>query len=161
MFSCCVRRVSRTPLVELEGRVIPGLSVVWVIIFVLLLAVLLDRWLFKPLLRVMDERASRVKAAIDLAQAAAEKAREAAAEFETRTRAAQAEVYREMDEKRRVALEERATLVARTRQEVDASLAEARTRLDAQVAEARVRLEEDADRLGTAVVERVLGRKAS
>jgi F-type H+-transporting ATPase subunit b len=141
--------------------VIPGLSVVWVIFFVLLLAVVLDRWLFKPLLRVMDERASRVKSASDLAQASAAKAQDAAAEFETRTRAAQAEVYREMDEKRRAALEERAALVARTRQDVDASLAEARASLDAQVAEARVRLEQDADRLGAAVVERVLGRKAS
>ncbi len=140
---------------------IPDLSVVWVVLIVLVLAFVLNRWLFRPLTRVMDERAARVKSATDLAEATAEKARQAAAEFDARTRAAQAEIYREMDEKRRGALEERAVLVAKTRQEVEQSLADARTQLDRQAAEARLSLEQDADRLGAAVVERVLGRKAS
>jgi F-type H+-transporting ATPase subunit b len=141
--------------------VIPDLSVVWVVLFVLVLAFVLNRWLFRPLTRIMDERAARVKSATELAEAAAEKTRQAAAEFEARTRAAQAEIYREMDEKRRAALDERATLVAETRQEVEQSLADAKAQLDRQAAEARARLEQDADRLGAAVVERVLGRKAS
>jgi F-type H+-transporting ATPase subunit b len=140
--------------------VIPDLSVVWVVLVVLVLALVLNRWLFRPLAKVMDERAARVKSASDLAEATAAKAREATAEFESRTRAAQAVIYREMDERRRAALEERASLVAKTRQEVDQSLADARTALDRQTAEARVRLEQDANRLGAAVVERVLGRPA-
>ena len=144
-----------------RSRVIPDLSVVWVVLFVLVLAFVLNRWLFKPLTRVMEERAERVKSASDLAEASAEKARTAAAEFEARTRAAQGEIYREMDEKRRAALAERAALMAETRQEVEQSLADAKAQLDRQAAEARVRLEQEADRLGLAVVERVLGRKAS
>ncbi len=140
---------------------IPDLSVVWVVLIVLALAFVLNRWLFRPLTKTMDERAARVKSANDLAEATAVRAREAAAEFENRTRAAQAEIYREMDEKRRVALEERASLVAQTRQEVDRSLADAKATLERQAAEARVTLEQDADRLGSAVVERVLGRRAS
>jgi F-type H+-transporting ATPase subunit b len=141
--------------------VIPDLSVVWVVLIVLALAVVLSRWLVRPLTRVMDERAARVKSATDLAEATAAKARTAAAEFESRTRAAQAEIYRAMDDRRRAALEERAGLVARTRQEVDQTLADAQTALDRQTAEARARLEQDADRLGAAVVERVLGRRSS
>jgi len=140
--------------------VIPGLSVFWVVLFVLLLAFILNRWLFTPLVSVMDERAAAVKSARELAELSAEKARQAALEFETRTRAAQAEVYREMDETRRLALEERATLVARTRQDVAESVAEATGRLDRQVAEAEARLAQEAERLGAEVVERVLGRRA-
>jgi F-type H+-transporting ATPase subunit b len=141
--------------------VIPDLSVVWVVLFVLVLAFVLNRWLLRPLTGIMDERAARVKSATELAEAAADKARHAATEFEARTRAAQADIYREMDEKRRVALDERAALVARTRQEMEQSLADAKAQLDRQADDARTLLEQDAERLGAAVVERVLGRKAS
>jgi len=141
--------------------VIPGLSVFWVVLFVLLLAVLLDRWLFKPIVRIVDERAARVKSARDLAETAAARAREASAEFEARTRAAQAEIYREMDEKRRIALEERSALLAETRADVERSIADASARLAGEVDEAEVRLKVEADRLAGEVVERVLGRKAS
>jgi F-type H+-transporting ATPase subunit b len=141
--------------------VIPGLSVIWVILFVLLLAVALDRLLFKPLTRVMHEREARVKSAIELAGQAAARAKAAAAQFEQQTQAAQGEVYREMDEARRAALEHRRELVGQTRREVDAAVVEARARVAAQAASARTQLEQDARGLADAVVARVLGRNVS
>jgi F-type H+-transporting ATPase subunit b len=141
--------------------VIPGLSVIWVIAFVLLLALALDRLLFKPLSRVMRERETRVKSAIELASQAAARARAATAEFEQRTQAAQGEVYREMDETRRVALEHRQELLGQTRREVEASIAEARARVADQAATARARLEQESAAIADAVVARVLGRKVS
>ncbi len=140
---------------------LPGLAVFWVILIVLLLAFVLDRGLFRPLGRVMRERETAIRSAQELAQASAARAREAAAEFEQRTRAAQAEVYREMDEKRRQANEMRAAVMVQTRQDVDAQLAEASARLKVQASEARAQLEKDADALGEAIVERVLDLKAS
>jgi F-type H+-transporting ATPase subunit b len=141
--------------------VLPGLAVFWVILIVLLLAFVLDRGLFRPLGRVMRERETAIRSAQELAQASAARAREAAAEFEQRTRAAQAEVYREMDENRRQANEKRAAVMAQTRQDVDAQLADASARLKVQANEARAQLEKEADALGEAIVERVLDRKAS
>ncbi len=129
---------------------IPGLSVFWVIFFVLVLAFSLDRLLFKPIMRVMTERETRVRSAMDLAAQSAERAKSAAAEFADRTGAAQADVYRQMDAARKAALEGRTQLVARTRGEVEASTEQARAQLD-----------RDADALADAVVTRVLGRKAS
>ena len=82
-------------------------------------------------------------------------------EIETKSAAARAEVYREMDETRRVAQNQRAELVAATRAETDVQLAEARSRLTAETDQARARLEADADALGTVIAERVLGRKIS
>lgn len=139
---------------------IPGPAVIWVVLVVLVLALVLDKWLFKPLVRVMDERAATVRSARELAEMSAEKARKAAAEFEASTRAAQAEVYRQMDEARRAALEERTAMLASTRDAVKKTIDEAAARLDNQVAEAQARLEREADRLGAEVVERVLGRNA-
>jgi len=141
--------------------VLPSLGVIWVIVIVLVLAFVLDRGLFRPIGRVMRERESAIRSAQEMAQASAERAREAAAEFEQRTKAAQAEVYREMDENRHQANEKRTAIMARTRQEVDAQLAEASSRLKAQASEARAQLEKEADALGEAIVERVLDRKAS
>lgn len=140
---------------------IPGLSVFCVIAFVLLLAIILDRLLFKPLMRVMAERETRVKSATDLAAQSAARAQGAAAEFEERTCAAQTEVYRRMEETRRAALDGRRALLEQTRQEVESSIGAARERLAEQAETARAHLDRQADELADAVVTRVLGRRAS
>jgi F0F1-type ATP synthase membrane subunit b/b' len=141
--------------------VLPSLAVFWVVLIVLLLAFVLGRGFFGPLNRVMREREAAIRSAQDLARGAADRAREAAGQFEERTKAAQAELYREMDENRRRANEKRAVIMAETRRDVDAQLVEASGRLKAQAADARVQLEQEAAALGDAIVERVLGRKAS
>jgi len=141
--------------------VLPSLAVFWVVLIVLLLAFVLGRGFFGPLNRVMREREAAIRSAQELARGATDRAREAAAQFDERTKAAEADLYREMDENRRQANEKRAAIMADTRREVDAQLAEASGRLKAQAAEARVQLEREADALGEAIVERVLGRKAS
>ena len=139
----------------------PDLTVFWVIFFVLLTGLCLDRLILRPLLRVMGEREGAVTAARALAETAAARARAATAEFETKTQAARTEIYREMDEKRRLALERRGELLARTRGEAEAAIREATERVRAQAAQARARLEQEANTLAAAIVERVLGRKAS
>jgi len=141
--------------------VLPDLSVLWVIFFVLLLTVVLDRLLFRPLLRVMEERQRAISSARDLAERSANEARIASAEFERRTAEARAELYRQMDEMRRTAMAERAAILERTRAEAEAEIAAASAQLQVQAEEARRRLSAEADTLGAAVAERILGRKAS
>jgi F0F1-type ATP synthase membrane subunit b/b' len=141
--------------------VIPDLSVAWVIAFVLLLSVLLDRLLLRPVTRVMSEREGAIRSARELAEASRARAQSAADELDTKTRSARAEIYRQMEEKRRAALERRAEIVADTRREVERVLADATRRVRAQATAARAQLERDADALATIIVERVLGRKAS
>jgi len=140
---------------------IPDLSVLWVIVFVLLLSMLLDRLLLRPLTRVMNEREGAVRAARELAESSRARAQAATDEFEARTRAARAEVYKMMDEKRRAALDRRAQVVSETRAELERSVSEATARVAAQAAAARQSLEHDSDALASSIVERVLGRKAS
>jgi len=140
---------------------IPDLSTAWVIAFVLVLSVLLDRLLLRPLTRVMEQRQAAIRAASDLAETSRARAQDAAAEFEARTREARGDVYRQMDEKRRAALEGRAELVAGTRREVEKMITEATARVGRQSDAARTQLDRDADVLAATIVERVLGRKAS
>ncbi len=140
---------------------LPDLSVVWVIFFVLLLTFVLNRLLFKPLLRVMEERQRAVSSARELAERSAHEARRATAEFDRKTGEARAELYRQMDDMRRTALEERAAIMNQTRAEAESEIAAASAKLQAEAEEARRRLTTDAEALGTAVAERILGRKAS
>ena len=140
---------------------LPDLSVVWVIAFVLVLSVVLDRLLLRPVTRIMKARENAIGSARELAETSRARAQAAMDEFDAKTRAARAEVYRQMEENRRAALATRADLVAATRSEVERSLGEASVRLRAQTAAARAQLERDADALAATIVERVLGRKAS
>jgi F-type H+-transporting ATPase subunit b len=140
---------------------IPDLSVLWVIAFVLTLSVILDRLLLRPVTRVMEEREGAIRSARDLAESSRAKAQAAADEFDAKTRAARAEVYRQMDENRRAALERRSELVAGTRSEIVKTLGDATARVQAQTAAARAQIDRDADALAATIVERVLGRKAS
>ena len=140
---------------------LPDLSVLWVIFFVLLLTVVLDRLLFKPVLRVMAARDEATRSARALAERSASEARQASQEFETRTTEARTELYRQMDEMRRAAMSERAEIMARTRAEAEAEVSAASATLVADAEQARRRLDAEADALGAAVAERILGRRAS
>ena len=140
---------------------LPNLSVLWVIFFVLVLTFVVDRLLLRPVLGVIRRREEAIESARELARRSATEAQAATAEFERKTAAARGEMYREMDEMRRAALGRRAEIVAETRKEAEAQVADAITRLDAETAEARRKLEVDAQALGAAAAERILGRKAS
>ena len=140
---------------------IPDLSVVWVIAFVLILSVLLDRLLLRPLTKVMKEREGAIRSARELADSSRAKAQAASDEFDARTQAARADVYRQMEEKRRAALDRRAEIVGETRREVEQTMKSATDRVKAQADAARSQIDRDADALAAGIVERVLGRKAS
>jgi len=138
--------------------VLPNLSVIFVIVAIVLLAVVLDRVLFKPLVRVMRERESAVKSALELAESATARAQAATAEFDANVAAARADLYKQMDERRKAAESYRQDLVAQTRAEVEAQLAGAKAELEAQTAQARATLEAEAEELGKDIAAKVLGR---
>jgi F-type H+-transporting ATPase subunit b len=140
---------------------LPNLSVLWVIFFILVLTFVVNRLLLKPVLAVIRRREEAIESARELARRSASEAQAASAEFERKTAAARGEMYREMDEMRRAALGRRAEIVAETRKEAEAQVADAVSRLHAETAEARRKLEVDAQALGAAAAERILGRKAS
>jgi F-type H+-transporting ATPase subunit b len=144
-----------------EVLVLPDLSVVWVILFVLLLTVILNQLLFKPLLAVMAQREHAVRSARELAEKSAADARAASEEFDRKTSAARAEIYQQMDEMRKLAMNERAEILTATRAEAEAEVARASARLQAEAVEARRRLAADAEALGAEAADRILGRKAS
>ena len=135
---------------------IPDLSVLWVIFFVLLITTLLNLLLFKPLLAVMHKREGAVQSARALAAPAAE-THNRRPTSSSRAPAARTEVSLQMDATRREAEERRAQLLAAAREQAGATPPRARGSGGAAETRAR-RIERDADVLAGAIVERVLGR---
>jgi F-type H+-transporting ATPase subunit b len=138
--------------------VIPDLSALWVIFFLLLTTFLLNTLIFQPILKVIEARNKAVTDARDLAQSAAERATAANTEYTQQLNAARTEVYRQMDDKRRAAMDQRSALLAETRGNVERELKDATARVKQQAADARASLDREADTLAGSIVSRVLGR---
>lgn len=137
---------------------IPDLSALWVIAFLLLTTYLMNTLIFQPVLKVIEARNRAITDARDLAHSASERATTANTEYSQQLNAARSEVYRQMDDKRRAAMDQRAALLGETRAIVERELTEASTRVHQQATEARATLDRDADSLAGAIVSRVLGR---
>lgn len=139
---------------------IPDLSVLWVIALLMLCVFVLNTLIFQPILHVSESRARAVRDARELAASAAQKATDASAKFDHTLGAARADVYRQMDEARRTALDKRAGVMADTKREVETALNDATAQLTAQAAAARTALDGESANLANAIVTRVLGRTA-
>lgn len=136
----------------------PDLSTLWVVFFLLLCTVLLNTLIFQPILKVIDARTDAVRSARELAESAATKAAAAAADYERTLNAARAEVYKQIDDTRRAAMDKRSALLAESRAAVERETADATATVARESATARASLDRDATELAGAIVDRVLGR---
>lgn len=136
----------------------PDITTVWVVAFLLLCTFLLNTLVFKPILRVIEQRMNAVRGARELAESASQKATAAAAEYDHTFNLARGEVYRQMDDMRKAALDKRASLLASTRATVGQELSAATARVQQESKEAIAALDRDASNLAGAIVSRVLGR---
>ena len=137
---------------------IPDISTLWVVFFLLLCTYVLNTLVFKPILQVIDARSNAVRDARELADSAASKATSAAAEYDRTLNAARADVYGQMDDMRKAALDKRAALLNETRATIGQELSTATARVRQESAEANATLDRDASTLAGAIVARVLGR---
>ena len=137
---------------------LPDLSVLWVIAFVLLLTVVLQQLFFKPLLRVMHAREDAVQSARALAERSAAEARRASEEFDAKTTAARASFYRELDDMRKQGQDERSAMISAARGQAEQELEQAKATLANETVEARAQLERDAQQLGQQLADRLAGR---
>ena len=137
---------------------IPDISTLWVVFFLLLCTVILNTLIFQPILKVIDQRMAAVRGARELAESAATKAAAAADEYSRTLTAARADVYAQIDETRRSALEKRAQLLSETKAAVERDAKAATAKVAQESAEARASLDRDASQLANDIVTRVLGR---
>ena len=134
----------------------PDLSVVVVILLVWSLYLILKRSFFNPINKILEDR----DAAIHGAQ---QKANEKLSEFEAKSRiyqdhlnAARLEIYRQKETLRSEALNQRADILAKGRQEANGLVQSTRDELQNQVTSAKKNLESDLTNIADGIVKAIL-----
>jgi len=136
----------------------PDSSLVAIFILFLLFVFVMNRLLFKPIGRVLDQRERMTEGARHEARASARVYEGKVAGYESSIRNARAETYRLLQKAREKALAERAGLIEEARQAAGQEINSAKAELERQVAAARVELERDANKIAAEISRNVLGR---
>jgi F0F1-type ATP synthase membrane subunit b/b' len=127
------------------------------VIFVFLLAAILDRLFFRPLTAVLKQREEETLGALDRARAVSAAAEAKAKEYEAAFQAARQEVYRLRESDRRAALQEREEMLKAERARSESTLRDAQAALQAEVESVKQQLAGTTHALALAVTDAVLG----
>jgi F-type H+-transporting ATPase subunit b len=127
---------------------------------VLSLMAFLSPVLFKPVLKVFDERERRIHGAADEAKRFLGNADEKSAVVEQKLQAAQAEARGVLQGRREKALEKERALLEQARADAQVRVEKARGELRSATNDARTALKGDANAMADDIVKKVLGRAA-
>lgn len=141
-----------------ENIIQPNGSLIVVLILFLIFAFVLNRLLFKPVSRVLDERESLTVGATAEARAATRQYQSQLADYEASIRQARAESYRQSEQQRAQALEQRQRLIEEAKQQAAEEIESAKTDIAGQAARARAALDADSRQIAEQISRTVLGR---
>lgn len=137
-----------------------SLDLAFVIQFVnfLVLMLVLNIFLFKPIRKVMADRKARIDGARERAAAVDKDVQEKMALYEARLREIKAKANAERDALRSDALREEAAVIEKARKEAAESLSSIKSRVAKEAADAKEFLTVQARSLSLEICEKVLGR---
>ena len=139
--------------------------VVWEVLYVvgllLTLAAILNKFLFKPVIAVLDQRAALLAKATGAQDASLRLLEEKDRQLTERTIAARREAAATVEQAKREADAERQALVSQARAKADHQLAVARTTMATASKEAEAELKGKVDQLARLLASRLLGREVA
>src|SRR5262245_48889069 len=136
----------------------PDASLVVIFILFILFVFVMNRLLFRPVGRVLDQRERKTEGARHEARASLRVYQSKVSDYEFSIKQTRAETYRLLQQAREKALAERARLLDEARQAAGHEIQAARAELERQIAGARTTLERDAHRIAADISRNVLGR---
>jgi F-type H+-transporting ATPase subunit b len=141
------------------GNIIsPDGSLVFVLVLFLIFVFVLNRILFRPIGRVLDERQTLTEGAANEARAARGRYEARLAQYEATIRQTRAESYRRSEQDRAVALDGRRRLIEEAKQQAHEEIGRARTEIERQAAGARAALELESRQIAERISRTVMGR---
>lgn len=141
------------------GNIIsPDGSLVFVLILFLVFVFVLNRILFRPISRVLDDRQNLIEGSANEARAARRRYEAKLADYEATIRHARADGYRRLEQERAVALEERSKVIEAAKQQAHEKIGQARVEIARQAALARTALESESQQIAERITRTVLGR---
>ena len=142
-------------MINLNASIIPA------ILIFLILVVVLNRILFKPLQRVQAERESRTTGLMKEARARMNHQLELLGEYQTTIKAARMEAYRQQDQLRADALKKRVDVLTTARTAGEQMIQDSRISILSQVEAAKRQLDLEAQELAHGIASTILGRPAA
>lgn len=136
----------------------PDASLVFVLILFLLFVFVMNRLLFRPVSRILDQRQTLTVGATNEARAAARRYESRLDEYEATIRQARAESYKKLEQDRAVALDERRQLIDAAKQQTADEINQAKAEIDGQAAAARATLETESRQIAENISRTILGR---
>lgn len=127
----------------------------------LLMALVATQWLFKPYLRMREERARGIEGARREAESLSAEADARLAEYEAKLASARARAYDEQRKIRGEATAYHREVTDKARNQAAQALEQAQARVDSQIASARAELMPRADALAGDIASKLLGRKVA
>lgn len=141
------------------GNIIsPDGSLVFVLILFIILVLVLNRILFRPIGRVLDERQNLTEGSANEARAARRTYEARLAEYEATIRQARAESYKRSEQERAAAAEERRHLIDEAKLYAHEEIERAKQEIAQQVVLARGALESESRQIAERISRTVLGR---
>jgi F-type H+-transporting ATPase subunit b len=136
----------------------PDGSLVFALLLFLLFVFVMNRLLFRPVSRILDQRRTLTVGAANEARAAARRYEMKLNEYETTVRQARAENYKKLEASRAVALDERRQVIEAAKQQTADEIARAKAEIARQADAARQTLEADSRQIAENISRTVLGR---
>ena len=136
----------------------PNASLFLVFVLFIIFVFVLNRILFRPIGRVLDEREALTEGATNEARAAARRYQAELASYEASIRQARGESYRRLEQDRAAALEERKRLIDEAKQKAADEIDLAKSEIANQAALARASLEAESRQIAERISRTVLGR---
>ena len=140
---------------------VPNVSMLLILAIFFATLWVLNRFLFRPVSAILDERQSEAETAARALADAEEKFRAAAAKIETELSLARREALKIREENRAEGRHIREQQVEAAKQETAARLEKAAAELEADARRAREELPSRVSTIVSSLVEKVLGRKAA
>ncbi len=144
---------------ESTGNIIsPDGSLVVIFFLFLIFVFLLNRILFKPVGRILDQREKLTHGAKAEAREAADELRRKLGEFEERIRLARAESYRYLEQQRAAAVARRNQDIEEARHQAASTIEDGKREIARQAEQARSALESEAASIAGSIAQTILGR---
>lgn len=131
------------------------------IIFFVLLVFYLQRVLFKPLARILEQRRNATEGVREIARRAFEAADKKTTEFEHALQIARNELHQEFEVLRQKWIQEQAEVIAKARAEADEQIEDAKRQIAAEAARAQAELDSRVAQFSDQIVNSLFRRRAA
>jgi F-type H+-transporting ATPase subunit b len=139
-------------------QLVPDGTLIIHIAIIITMVFSLNKILFKPINRTLDERENRTRGRSKEAREIIQRVEEGLSRCEDSLRQARAEGYHLLEQQQAKAFNERQSKIASVRKEVEAVIGEQRGKIQEQAAAARAILDDEARRVAASISSQILRR---